>query len=385
MTDRRLRRGVRALRAPGFAGARAVAGLHKTGGFFGDAALLDFATGFFAVSDSPDLNPSASRRIMDRFAAMLGTVFPDGRPAADGRAWFDLLEGEASSGPGGALMKALVGALERAGHPPLFYDEVAAAALLDPSSLEHRKAQWRVEGVTAKGLLLQPVEEGGTVSALAFSPDRDALAILRAACAAPAPGAGRKAGMQDAHDEDASVDARLKAFHGHLGPYVVLGWRMGRIALRSLDSEGHFGLRAEVHTVLEPPASCLIDGVQLSSGCTLGKRNIEVEPAEGAAFAVFYCAGGARCEVRLKHDLPARVADLVERLGVEEAGACLLHAPESELFETTTFPGEEDRDHDRARPMPGHDGHGHGVEDQGREARDRGGRGQGDQDAGDGS
>ncbi|HDP81141.1 MAG TPA: hypothetical protein ENN21_09915 [Spirochaetes bacterium] len=89
MADRRLSREVRALRAPGVAGARAVAGLHKTGGFFGDAALLDFATGFFAVSDSPDRNPSASRRVMDRFAAMLGTVFPDGRPTADGRSWFE--------------------------------------------------------------------------------------------------------------------------------------------------------------------------------------------------------------------------------------------------------------------------------------------------------
>jgi len=32
-------------------------------------------------------------------------------------------------------------------------------------------------------------------------------------------------------------------FHGHLGPFLVLGLRMGLLALRELSSSGHLDLR----------------------------------------------------------------------------------------------------------------------------------------------
>lgn len=51
-------------------------------GFPGDAALLDFRKGFFAVGDSPDRSPDASRRFMTRFAAMLSRDIPDAMPPA---------------------------------------------------------------------------------------------------------------------------------------------------------------------------------------------------------------------------------------------------------------------------------------------------------------
>jgi len=69
----------------------------------------------------------------------------------------------------------------------------------------------------------------------------------------------------------------LAAFHGHLGPFIVIGYRIGRYA-RDHFCDDPFSLTAYVHCAGKPPESCLVDGVQLGSGCTLGKRNIEIVP-----------------------------------------------------------------------------------------------------------
>ncbi|MGE5530807.1 MAG: FmdE family protein [Bacteroidota bacterium] len=68
--------------------------------------------------------------------------------------------------------------------------------------------------------------------------------------------------------------AALKSFHGHLGPYLVAGVRMGRHALKRLQATRHFGLEADVWCPDGPPSSCLLDGIQFATGCTLGKGNI---------------------------------------------------------------------------------------------------------------
>ena len=63
-------------------------------------------------------------------------------------------------------------------------------------------------------------------------------------------------------------------FHGHLGPYLVLGLLMGDYALTRLKAQPHFGLKVRAWGVKDKPMSCLIDGLQLSTGCTYGKGNI---------------------------------------------------------------------------------------------------------------
>jgi formylmethanofuran dehydrogenase subunit E len=68
---------------------------------------------------------------------------------------------------------------------------------------------------------------------------------------------------------------QLAAFHGHLGPFLVIGYRMGRYARRAL-SENPFGMHATVYLPADSPEICIADGIQLGSGCTLGKGNIEM-------------------------------------------------------------------------------------------------------------
>lgn len=64
--------------------------------------------------------------------------------------------------------------------------------------------------------------------------------------------------------------------HGHLGPFLVAGIRMGLLALELLNSSGYFGIQAESETGSKTPLSCLTDGVQIGSGCTAGKGNLQV-------------------------------------------------------------------------------------------------------------
>jgi len=80
---------------------------------------------------------------------------------------------------------------------------------------------------------------------------------------------------------------RAIEFHGHGGPFMVIGLRMGLLALKHLDAGGWFDLRCVVSLRWGPPDSCVIDGIQSSTGCTMGKHNIEIDEREGIS-ASFY-------------------------------------------------------------------------------------------------
>ena len=76
---------------------------------------------------------------------------------------------------------------------------------------------------------------------------------------------------------------KLKDFHGHLGPYVTVGYRMGLAANREFGDSA-FKKKAIAYSGLKTPLSCMVDGIQVSSGCTLGKGNIKVEDMVGKKF-----------------------------------------------------------------------------------------------------
>jgi formylmethanofuran dehydrogenase subunit E len=63
-------------------------------------------------------------------------------------------------------------------------------------------------------------------------------------------------------------------FHGHLGPYLVLGILAGDLSSKKLKYKKYFGLEVKVWGANKKPKSCLIDGLQLSTGATFGKGNI---------------------------------------------------------------------------------------------------------------
>lgn len=92
--------------------------------------------------------------------------------------------------------------------------------------------------------------------------------------------------------------SEIEKFHGHIGPYAIIGYKMGEIANRILGADP-FSKNARVWTETHPPLSCVLDGIQMSSGCTLGKGNISVQSAE-IPRALFINSQGSEVEIRLK-------------------------------------------------------------------------------------
>jgi formylmethanofuran dehydrogenase subunit E len=73
---------------------------------------------------------------------------------------------------------------------------------------------------------------------------------------------------------------RAIEFHGHLGPYLVLGLKAGLYA-NQIFGRDPMKTEALIKTKTSPPQSCFADGVQFSTGCTLGKGNISLKEGEG--------------------------------------------------------------------------------------------------------
>jgi formylmethanofuran dehydrogenase subunit E len=69
---------------------------------------------------------------------------------------------------------------------------------------------------------------------------------------------------------------RAVEFHGHLGPFLVLGLMMSKTACRFLKQISS----VRVKTRLEPPCSCVLDGVQVATKCTLGNTKLFFEKSQ---------------------------------------------------------------------------------------------------------
>lgn len=60
-------------------------------------------------------------------------------------------------------------------------------------------------------------------------------------------------------------------FHGHDGPFLALGYRAGKLAIKELKPEGIMGMECTIETVYKKPFICVVDGIQSSTYCTFGK------------------------------------------------------------------------------------------------------------------
>ena len=124
---------------------------------------------------------------------------------------------------------------------------------------------------------------------------------------------------------------QIEKFHGHIGPYAVIGYKMGEIANQLLGSEP-FSKNAIVWTGTKPPISCIIDGIQISSGCTLGKGNIIVNQ-DGIPKAIFTNNNGKRIEITLKSDVTHEIDNSVTEENIEIYSKKLFQRSNQELFE----------------------------------------------------
>jgi formylmethanofuran dehydrogenase subunit E len=131
--------------------------------------------------------------------------------------------------------------------------------------------------------------------------------------------------MPDLPDELAA----LKRFHGHLGPFAVIGYRMGLIARRRFPQR----IYAVLHSGTQRPLSCLADGVQMSSCCTLGKGNIALRE-DGEAVGEF-SDGAGHLLIALRPEVRARIEAETTHATEEIISLDLHRSDEAALFTVT--------------------------------------------------
>ncbi len=100
-------------------------------------------------------------------------------------------------------------------------------------------------------------------------------------------------------------------FHGHLGPFLAIGVRMGLIGLRELQAKrGDLKLRAVTTLEREVPFSCTIDGIQVTTQCTVGNGRLQITNVKNKVAANFQFKG-KRVTITLK---PAKFEELKKAL-----------------------------------------------------------------------
>lgn len=126
-------------------------------------------------------------------------------------------------------------------------------------------------------------------------------------------------------------------FHGHLGPFLVIGVRIGLIGLREL------GLKKSTETphvtaLLEysVPFSCVLDGLQVTTGCTFGNQKLTLKNSSGIA-AEFQLPNKKQVTVsvnqitfdKLKKKL---LLEKVSNHEIQELAQLIASMPEEDLF-----------------------------------------------------
>lgn len=142
-------------------------------------------------------------------------------------------------------------------------------------------------------------------------------------------------------------------FHGHVCPFMPIGYRMGQIAMRELDvghigDHGAFGLS---EMGVGHPQTCMIDGFMAVTGCTYGKLMMErLNYGKVACLLVVPRKGAVR--VYLKSDFQDALGKqeffVYRKKGIEPSQIpaevtnavveVVLSAPENEMFEVTHLP-----------------------------------------------
>ena len=89
--------------------------------------------------------------------------------------------------------------------------------------------------------------------------------------------------FQNTYKEKEKLSLTIKKaeeLHGHLGPFLIIGVRIGETAKRMLEVESNEKLRATVKIPLKTPFSCILDGIQSTTQCTVGNQKLKIENSQ---------------------------------------------------------------------------------------------------------
>jgi hypothetical protein len=144
---------------------------------------------------------------------------------------------------------------------------------------------------------------------------------------------------------------RVAAVHGAAGPWAVVGYRIGERARKDLDLPRHsFDLFVVHRAPAEVQFSCVVDGLQASTGASLGKLNLKFEEQPRKAADVVPALSTVvedrkshrRLTFTLKPDLARSILDLpFGRLAAE--GRRVAALPDDAIFEVRDESPERNR------------------------------------------
>jgi formylmethanofuran dehydrogenase subunit E len=143
--------------------------------------------------------------------------------------------------------------------------------------------------------------------------------------------------------ERSAVDDKLKKevddaarLHGHTGPFLVLGVRMGKLARRILNygQTDDIGFRVTIKVPQTTPFTCTIDGIQSLTHCTVGNRKLAIQESSEEIVGDFEIANSKQ-KLRI-HVKPGIIEDVMAKLrkGIdnEEVASQVAVMQEDKLF-----------------------------------------------------
>jgi formylmethanofuran dehydrogenase subunit E len=133
-----------------------------------------------------------------------------------------------------------------------------------------------------------------------------------------------------------SAICKAVELHGHLGPFVVIGVRMGNLAKNILkpDAKDVSGFLVTLTTPLAIPFTCAIDGIQATTNCTVGNQKLRIQDSNDTIFASFKCENANQTlSVTVNPDLVKQLMKrMAEGASSEELAQQIVAMPDSHLF-----------------------------------------------------
>jgi pyrimidine-specific ribonucleoside hydrolase len=112
-------------------------------------------------------------------------------------------------------------------------------------------------------------------------------------------------------------------FHGHLGVFSIVGAKMG-IKARELFNVGPDMLNVVTFAGSKPPYSCLTDGIQVSTGATLGMGTIQLATDSISKPSAVFTYKGRSIRITLKKEylekVDADIKDGIVKFGLMDDG-----------------------------------------------------------------
>jgi formylmethanofuran dehydrogenase subunit E len=140
------------------------------------------------------------------------------------------------------------------------------------------------------------------------------------------------------HEEEEKLTSAIKnaeKLHGHLGPFLVIGVRMGKTvkSILNLNTGDNSELEATAKIPLLTPISCIIDGIQTTTHCTVGNQKLKIENSKEIAVNFKLQHSNRKLKVLVNPKIVEKLMNRIsEGASNEELAWEIARMPESQLF-----------------------------------------------------